>query len=70
MAIRYAPKNEPAPKPQPRARKPARTGKPGRPASGKVRLTLLVDPDVIERFKKTGKGWQARMNAVLSANAP
>jgi len=37
----------------------------GRPPSGKKRLTLLVDPDVIEKFRATGKGWQARMNEAL-----
>lgn len=26
---------------------------------------IRVDPDVIAHFKKQGKGWQARMNAIL-----
>ncbi len=30
-------------------------------------LTLRLDVDVIERFKATGRGWQARMNEVLKA---
>lgn len=31
----------------------------------KRRVTLMLDPDVIERFKAGGKGWQTRMNAAL-----
>lgn len=37
----------------------------GRPKSGKVRVTMLVDPAVIAKFKATGDGWQARINDVL-----
>lgn len=39
--------------------------KPGRPASGKQRVTMLLDPDVIAKFKATGAGWQSRINDVL-----
>jgi len=28
-------------------------------------ISIRLDPDVIARFKATGKGWQARMNEVL-----
>jgi len=28
-------------------------------------VTLRLDPDVIERFRATGKGWQSRINAEL-----
>jgi uncharacterized protein (DUF4415 family) len=31
----------------------------------KRRVTLMLDPDVIEHFKAGGKGWQTRMNAAL-----
>ncbi len=31
----------------------------------KSRVTIMLDPDVIERFKAGGKGWQTRMNAAL-----
>ena len=41
--------------------------KPGRPPSGKVRVTMLLDPAVIAKFKATGDGWQARINDVLMA---
>ncbi|GGZ03634.1 BrnA antitoxin family protein [Novosphingobium colocasiae] len=39
----------------------------GRPASPnpKKQVTLRLDPDVIEKFRATGKGWQSRINAEL-----
>jgi uncharacterized protein (DUF4415 family) len=41
----------------------------GRPALPeryrKRRVTIMLDPDVIEHFKSEGKGWQTRMNAAL-----
>ncbi|WP_068075463.1 BrnA antitoxin family protein [Novosphingobium lentum] len=39
----------------------------GRPLSEnpKKQVTLRLDPDVIERFRATGKGWQSRINAEL-----
>ena len=39
----------------------------GRPhaASPKVSTTLRLDPDVLERFRADGRGWQSRMNAAL-----
>ena len=41
--------------------------KPGRPPSAnpKKQVTLRLDPDVIEKFRATGKGWQSRINAEL-----
>ena len=41
--------------------------KPGRPVSEnpKKQVTLRLDPDVIEKFRATGKGWQSRINAEL-----
>lgn len=41
--------------------------RPGRPVSEnpKKQVTLRLDPDVIERFRATGKGWQSRINAEL-----
>lgn len=40
---------------------------PGRPPSPnpKKQVTLRLDPDVIEKFRATGKGWQSRINAEL-----
>ncbi|SFF74861.1 BrnA antitoxin of type II toxin-antitoxin system [Novosphingobium sp. CF614] len=39
----------------------------GRPVSPnpKKQVTLRLDPDVIEGFRATGKGWQSRINAEL-----
>ncbi len=33
----------------------------------KVQITLRIDADVIEMFKKTGDGYQTRINEVLRA---
>ena len=39
----------------------------GRPKSPnpKVFTGIRLDPDILERFKAEGKGWQTRINAVL-----
>lgn len=39
----------------------------GRPPlkTTKVSVTIRYDQDVIEAFRKTGDGWQTRMNAAL-----
>jgi uncharacterized protein (DUF4415 family) len=39
----------------------------GRPPSAnpKKQVTLRLDPEVIEKFRATGKGWQSRINAEL-----
>jgi len=41
--------------------------RPGRPKSdtAKKLIALRLDPDVIERFRGTGPGWQSRINMVL-----
>ncbi|MFA9200078.1 MAG: BrnA antitoxin family protein [Cypionkella sp.] len=41
--------------------------RPGRPRleNPKRQVTLRLDPDVIEKFRATGKGWQSRINAEL-----
>jgi Uncharacterized protein conserved in bacteria len=41
----------------------------GRPKveAPKQQVSLRLDPDVIAKFKATGKGWQARINDVLKA---
>ncbi|MDP4823477.1 MAG: BrnA antitoxin family protein [Aestuariivirgaceae bacterium] len=43
----------------------------GRPVGSgtKQQITLRLDKDVIEAFRKTGPGWQARMNDVLARSA-
>ena len=47
-----------------------RRGK-GRPPleQPKVSKTLRIDADVLEAFKRTGRGWQTRMNAALRSAA-
>jgi uncharacterized protein (DUF4415 family) len=39
----------------------------GRPrvAKPKQQITLRLDADIIERFRATGPGWQARINEAL-----
>jgi len=34
----------------------------------KVQLTLRLDPDIIDFFRATGRGWQTRINAALRAH--
>jgi uncharacterized protein (DUF4415 family) len=43
----------------------------GRPHSAhpKQAVSLRLDRDVIEHFKKGGRGWQSRINAALRAKA-
>ena len=41
-----------------------RTGRPKSKAARKL-VSLRLDPDVIERFRASGPGWQSRINAAL-----
>ncbi|MBY9062874.1 BrnA antitoxin family protein [Sphingomonas yunnanensis] len=34
-------------------------------ARAKPQVTLRLDPDVVERFRADGPGWQRRINAAL-----
>lgn len=43
-------------------------GRPRKP-NKKRDIKLRIDPDVLDAFKATGKGWQTQMNAVLKAYA-
>jgi uncharacterized protein (DUF4415 family) len=46
---------------------------PGRPALGaqaKERVSLRLDPEVVQAYKATGEGWQARINDVLARHKP
>ena len=36
-------------------------------APSKKQVTLRLDPDVIDKFRATGPGWQARINDALKA---
>lgn len=48
---------------------PAR--RPGRPKSErpKVPVTMRIDPDVLDYFKRQGPGWQSRINEILARAA-
>jgi len=47
-----------------------RIAKRGRPPSGKQVVSLRLDPDIIEAFRATGPGWQARINEALRRAKP
>ena len=34
-------------------------------ANPKKQVTLRLDPEVVEKFRATGKGWQSRMSDIL-----
>lgn len=44
----------------------------GRPekADKKISQTLRIDPDVLQAYRREGKGWQTRINQVLRDNMP
>lgn len=46
---------------------PAPSNRTGRPKTGsaKERVTLYLDPQILEHYRATGEGWQARMNEAL-----
>jgi uncharacterized protein (DUF4415 family) len=44
-------------------RRPGQRGPGKRPV--KEQVTLRLDPDVLERFRATGPGWQSRINDAL-----
>jgi uncharacterized protein (DUF4415 family) len=42
-----------------------RLGRPPERGVAKEQVTLRLDPDVIERFRADGPGWQGRINGAL-----
>lgn len=42
-----------------------RAGRPPLGTLAKRQVTLRLDPDVIDKFREGGPGWQGRMNAAL-----
>jgi uncharacterized protein (DUF4415 family) len=50
-----------------RGGKPLPHGPRGRPKSGNPKhpVSLRLDPDVLAHFRRSGRGWQSRINAVL-----
>lgn len=47
----------------------AKRGRPSK-AVTKQPVTIRLNPDTIEKFKATGKGWQSRMSDILDAAKP
>ncbi len=47
------------------SRAQAATGLMQRPKENKRQVTMRFDADVLEFFRRSGRGWQGRMNAVL-----
>ena len=45
--------------------KPARRGRPLYGSEPKVQQSLRLDREVLDKFRATGPGWQARINQVL-----
>jgi uncharacterized protein (DUF4415 family) len=43
---------------------PKKTGRP-RSDSPKIAFAIRLDPEVLEAFRATGKGWQTRINDAL-----
>jgi|APSaa5957512535_1039671.scaffolds.fasta_scaffold109787_2 uncharacterized protein (DUF4415 family) len=44
----------------------AKRGRPAMPKDEiKQRVTMFLDRDIIEHFKRGGRGWQTRVNAAL-----
>ena len=45
----------------------SRKAKRGRPFADvtKTSISLRLDPDVLEYFRATGRGWQTRINSIL-----
>lgn len=37
------------------------------PKEHKKQVTLRIDPDILDRFKRQGRGYQTRINAALRA---
>lgn len=35
------------------------------PKEGKRQVTLRLDPEILDHFRRQGRGWQTRINAVL-----
>lgn len=46
------------------ARAPVKMGRPKAKVT-KVSTTIRLDPDVLEKFRATGPGWQSRINDAL-----
>jgi uncharacterized protein (DUF4415 family) len=47
-----------------------RRGRGPQKAPTKQIISIRLDVDVLEKFRATGKGWQSRINDVLTKHAP
>jgi uncharacterized protein (DUF4415 family) len=47
-----------------------RRGRGPQKAATKQIISIRLDADVLEKFRATGKGWQSRINDVLTKHAP
>jgi uncharacterized protein (DUF4415 family) len=56
---------KPASKVFPHAKFPKPRGRGPQKASVKVQTTIRLDRDVVEYFRRQGRGWQTRLNAAL-----
>jgi uncharacterized protein (DUF4415 family) len=43
----------------------AKAGRPPQGERAKRQVTLRLDPEIIERFRASGPGWQSRINELL-----
>lgn len=50
---------------RPTTRTIRRAGRPPLGGESKRQVTLRLDPDIIERFRSGGPGWQSRINDAL-----
>ena len=49
----------------------AKRGRPVKPSEQhKRQISIRLDPDVLEYYRGTGKGWQTRVNEVLRESMP
>ena len=49
---------------------PARRGRGRQKTPAKIRVTLRLDPETVDAFKATGRGWQTRLGTALKSLAP
>ena len=68
----FVPQPKPTPSPRVVTNKPAeplprKTGKRGRPRleNPKKQITLRLDAEIVAHYRKTGRGWQTRINEAL-----
>ena len=49
----------------------AKRGRPVKPSEqAKRQISIRLDPDILDFYRSTGKGWQTRINDILRAAMP